>query len=137
MRLINGVEFIDQRVNRDMRGDLLAFEHFSNVPFPMERVFVMKVSSSEVTRGGHANSCDELIVALTGSVEIQVDNGDERTAIGLDGYDRALWIKPGILIHLRDFRPGTLLLVCASARYGETRHYDRAQPHLFMADCLA
>lgn len=40
----------------------------------------MKVDASSAGRGGHANSCDELIVALSGSVLVECDNGEEHFA---------------------------------------------------------
>lgn len=40
----------------------------------------MKVDASSAVRGGHANSCDELIVALSGSVLVECDNGEEHFA---------------------------------------------------------
>ncbi|KAB1070555.1 sugar 3,4-ketoisomerase [Methylobacterium planeticum] len=135
--LIAGVRLLSQRVHADARGELVAFEQSGNLPFPAERIFFLRVDRTGVVRGGHANSCDELIVPLSGSVLVEVDNGSERTAIRLRDRDQALWIEPGILIHLREFEPRTVLLVFASARYSETRHYDRAQPHMVAADRAA
>ncbi|NEU12620.1 WxcM-like domain-containing protein [Methylobacterium sp. BTF04] len=137
MRLIEGAQLLAHCLHTDARGDLVAFEEFKNLPFPLERVFFIKVDAPEVVRGGHANSCDELIVALSGSVLVEVDNGREQSHIRLCTHDQALWVRAGVIIHLREFVPGTLILVCASARYEDTRHYSRAQPHLMRTDCYA
>jgi hypothetical protein len=134
---IEGVRLLEQQVHADGRGELVAFEQWENVPFPIERVFFMKIDRLGIARGGHANSCDELIVPLAGSVLVEVDNGEARSTIRLRDRDQALWIRPGILIHLRDFEPDTVLLVFASARYSETRHFDRAQPQIRLANCTA
>lgn len=85
------------------------------------------------TVGGHANSCDELIVAVSGLVLVEVDNGHEHAVIRLSDCNQALWISAGILIRLREFGPGIILLVCASALYGDTRHFERLQPCLVKA----
>ena len=45
-----------------------------------------------------------------------------------------VWVRPGVLITLRAFEPGTQLMVCASARYRDTRHFDRPQPGLIDPD---
>lgn len=131
--LIKGVQLRRQQVHADPRGQLVSLEQFASLPFTPKRVFFMKVDSPGVMRGGHANSCDELIVALSGSVLVEVDNGDEHAAIRLSDCDQALWISSGILIRLKEFGPGTILLVCASALYGETRHFERPQPGLIKA----
>lgn len=137
MHLIEGAKMLAHRIHTDARGDLVAFEEFKDIPFPLKRVFFMKVDDPKIVRGGHANSCDEFIVALSGSVSVKIDNGFEESLVHLHTYDQALWVKAGVLIHLREFATGTLLLVCASARYEDTRHFDRAQPHLLRADCFA
>jgi dTDP-4-dehydrorhamnose 3,5-epimerase-like enzyme len=136
MGLIRGVELIHCRVHGDSRGELAAFEKSENIPFALERVFFIRISDMAVVRGGHANSCDELIVPMSGSVLVETDNGAEQSRLRLRRYDQALWIRAGIVIHLREFEPDTLLLVCASARYADTRHFLRPQPHLMMANCL-
>ena len=131
--LIKGVQLRRQQVHVDPRGELVALEQFASLPFTPKRVFFMKVDSPTIVRVGHANSCDELIVAVSGSVLVEVDNGHERASARLSGCDQALWISSGILIRLREFGPGTVLLVCASAPYGETRHFERPQPGLVKA----
>ena len=137
MYMIQGVERIDHRVYSDERGELVALERYENLPFSLKRVFFMRVDTTGAVRGGHANSCHEYLVALTGSVTVEVDNGAERTRVRLEGHGQALWIRPGILIHLRDFEPGTLLLVCASEAYEDTRHFAQPQPDLTTALCPA
>lgn len=125
MHIIHGVKQITHRVHGDTRGDLVAFERSSSLPFPLERVFFMKVDERSGERGGHANSCHEYIVAVAGSVVIDVDNGRERASVRLTGHDQALWVGPGVLLRLRDFSRDTVLLVCASQSYAQTTHYPQ------------
>jgi hypothetical protein len=65
-------------------------------------------------RGGHANSCGELIMALSGSVCVEGDNGRERKCVRWSSYDRALWD------HARTLSLGTQL---ATLRYSLLRLY--------------
>ena len=130
---IRGVQLHRQKVHADPRGELVSLEQFASLPFAPKRVFFMRIDAPGTMRGGHANSCDELIVPLSGSVLVEVDNGSEHAAIRLTDHDQALWIRAGILIRLKEFEPGTILLVCASAVYGETRHFERPQPGLIKA----
>ncbi|MEA1833507.1 FdtA/QdtA family cupin domain-containing protein [Methylobacterium durans] len=131
------MKLLRHRVHVDPRGSLVALEQFRSLPFSPKRVFFMTVEQPGIIRGGHANSCDEFLVLLKGSVLVEVDNGRERGEARLQSCDQGLWIRAGIMIHLREFEAGTILLVCASELYEDTRHYDRAQPDLFLADCHA
>lgn len=135
--IIRGVSLLPQRVHADTRGELVAFEEFENVPFAPKRVFIVRVDAPGTVRGGHANSCDELITVLSGAVTVEVDNGSERSKVRLAGYAEALWIQGGILIQLCEFLPGTTLLVCASERYEDTRHFSEARPSLMRGACSA
>lgn len=135
MKLIRGVELMRFRLHADSRGELAVFENSENMPFSLKRVFFIRISDSATVRGGHANSCDELIVPMSGSVLAELDNGNEQSRIRLHRYDQALWVRAGIVIHLREFEPDTLLFVCASASYADTRHFQHPQPHLMMANC--
>ncbi len=137
MHLIEGAELLEHDVNADSRGELGAFEDFKNLPFRLERVFFIKAGMADIKRGGHANSCDEAIITLSGTVLIEADNGDQKASIRLSSGNKFVWIKPGVIVSLLDFAPNTILLVCASAKFSDTRHYDCAQPHLISADKAA
>lgn len=134
--MIKGTAFLGQNIHADLRGRLMAFEAFDNLPFVPQRVFVMEVDDTNVSRGGHANSCEEAIVVLRGGATITLDNGEETARLRLDGDDAALWISAGIVIRLERFEPGTVLLVCASERYTDTRHFAQPQADLVAAERL-
>ncbi|KQP68758.1 hypothetical protein ASF41_20395 [Methylobacterium sp. Leaf111] len=137
LRYIEGVHLLHHQVHVDPRGTLVALEQFKSLPFAPKRVFFMTIEAPGSIRGGHANSCDEFLVVLKGSLLVEVDNGNECVGVRLERYDQGLWIRAGILIHLREFEAGTIMLVCASELYENTQHYDRARPDLFIADCHA
>jgi dTDP-4-dehydrorhamnose 3,5-epimerase-like enzyme len=137
MEIIKGVALLNHEVFRSRGGELMAFEEFSGVPFPLKRVFFLTVSSSDVVRGGHANSCHELLIAVSGSVIVEVDNGSECAEICLGSSGEALWVRPGVLVRLRNFASQTIVLAIASACYAKTRHFERPQPHLIATDGTA
>src|SRR4051794_10280509 len=110
MEVIRGVALLKHKIFRRQGGELIAFEEFSNSPFPLKRVFFLSVNSSDVVGGGHANSCHELLVAVSGSVTVQVDNGSECLDICLDSSGKALWVQPGVLLRLRNFASQTIVL---------------------------
>jgi len=133
---LRGVELCQLGLSSDHRGDLLAFEIPNDLPFVAKRVFTILAHEGKYARGGHANSCDELIICLGGSVRVELDNGLQKSSVDLLSPTQALWIKPGVFIHLDRFSPHTVLMVFASLSYSETQHFDCAQPDLFLMDCL-
>lgn len=137
VELIAGVFRVALRTFQDVRGELVPFESGHNLPFEAKRVFAIAVDDGKEERGGHANSCDELVVVLSGAVCLHLDNGRETCRVRLERGTHAVWVRAGVLIHLRDFAPGSVLLVCASETYAETRHFGRPQPSLLYEEALS
>jgi hypothetical protein len=129
-RLIDGVELYPLHAHRNPSGELTALEEHCNLGFPLRRVFYIRADSADAVRSEHASSADEAIIALSGGVTIEVNNGRQNETVRLECGDRALWIQPGVWVRLRGFTPGTLLLVASSQLYADTRHFDTPQTHL-------
>ena len=70
----------------DPRGNLTVAQSFKDVPFAIERAYwVYDVPSGEC-RGGHSHkSCKEIVVALSGSFHVTLDNGDEHELMSILG----------------------------------------------------
>ena len=134
---MRGVSSLIRRTFVDRRGKLHAFEAFDNLPFSPQRVFLIEVGAGTIDRGGHANSCDEVIVVLQGSVTVELDNGEECDSIRLSKSADPLWISAGVVIRLTKFAPESTLLVCASERYQQTLHYPKPQAHLILEGPVA
>ncbi len=135
--MIRGVQVQELSVYNDGRGDLVAVENGDNLPFPLRRVFYMAVDDPKIVRAKHATSAHLFLTVVTGSVTVEVDNGEDRGSIRLVKRARAVWTRPGIYIVLRDFAPQTVLMVCASTHFKDTRYFQTPQPHLIEAHALA
>lgn len=133
MQPIRGVELITLPVHCDARGEVVVCEG-AELPFAPARVFLLRTAGAAALRGGHANSCDELIVVVSGSVLAEIDNGQAQASLRLERCSQALLVRAGVVVRLVDFVPGTVLLRCASARYVETRHFAEPRPEL-LASC--
>ena len=60
----------------DPRGNLTVAEQQHEVPFNVSRVYWTYDVPSGESRGGHAHKkCEEMIVAVSGSFDVTVDNG--------------------------------------------------------------
>jgi len=112
----------------DPRGNLTVAEGDNVVPFNIQRAYwVYDVPAGEC-RGGHAHkSLKQLIVALSGSFSVTLDNGVEKTTYLLNHPYQALFIETGTWRTLDDFSSGAVCLVLASEHFSEDdyiRNYD-------------
>lgn len=103
---------------RDERGALAFAEVQRVIPFDVERVFWIYDVPKDVCRGGHAHwTCHELVVPVNGAFTVVLDDGQMRSEIRMERPDEGVLIPAGVWCELRDFAPGTVLLVMASQDY--------------------
>ena len=112
----------------DPRGNLTVAEQQREVPFPMERVYWTYDVPSGESRGGHAHKeCEEVIVAVSGSFDVTLDDGEIRETYHLNHPYQGLYVGTGIWRTLEDFSSGAVCLVMASHLFEEEdyiRDYD-------------
>jgi len=130
MKIMNGVELLTLAIHEDERGCLVALEEQGGLPFAPRRIFYITVPDSSSIRAGHAGTSEELIITITGAVKVELDNGIQQSTLRLADSNKALWVRPGVWLRIKEFAPGTVLLVVASLLYAETRHYNEPQPRL-------
>ena len=81
------------RVAGDLRGSLAAVEFAQDLPFTPVRFFIVFDVPSEDVRGAHAHrACEQVLVALRGSVTCIVDDGETRAQVVLDSVARGLYM---------------------------------------------
>ncbi|WP_298272599.1 FdtA/QdtA family cupin domain-containing protein [Geobacter sp.] len=105
----------------DPRGNLTFIEGNRHVPFAMRRAFwIYDVPGGEM-RGGHAYRKNrELIVAVSGSFEVEVDDGKSVSRYLLNRSYFGLYMPPLHWRSLVNFSTNSLCLVLASEDYDET-----------------
>ena len=111
------IEFVDLG---DERGNLVVIEgEGMDIPFDIKRVFYIYGSDSTVVRGQHANRETEfLLVNVSGTSKVRVDNGEESAVIELNKPRMGLYLSSMLWKDMYDFSEDSVLLVLAS------RHYD-------------
>ncbi len=121
------VQIIDIPKITDPRGNLAVIEK-DTIPFKMERVYYLFDVPSSSHRGGHAHKeLQQLIVALSGSFDVVIDDGINKQIITLNKPDKGLLIPTMIWRELENFSSGALCMVVASHEYKEDdyiRNYD-------------
>lgn len=102
----------------DPRGNLTVAEELTNVPFDIRRAYwVYDVPGGE-SRGGHAHKrLRQLIVALSGSFHVTLDNGHERKTYLLNHPWEGLLVETKTWRTLDDFSSGAVCMVLASEPY--------------------
>lgn len=99
----------------DPRGNLTVAEQMKNVPFDIKRVYWTYDVPGGESRGGHAHkNLYQLVVAMSGSFTVTLDNGWERKTVLLNHPWQALLITPGMWRTLDDFSSGAVCMVLAS-----------------------
>ena len=100
------------------RGNLTALELPEVVPFHVKRIFLVhKVSNTEI-RGEHAHkNCWQLLLATTGSVMVDVTDGELKESYQLDSPEEGLLIPPLIWGTQYNFSANAALLVLASEAF--------------------
>lgn len=103
----------------DYRGNI-AFIEKDVVPFEIKRVYYLFDIPSNARRGGHSHKEQfELLIPLSGSFEVIVDDGKEKKVIALNKPDKGLLIKSNVWRELENFSSGSVCLVISSGKYLE------------------
>ena len=127
------VKLIDLPKFEDPRGNLSFIEENKHIPFKIERVYwIYDVPGGQV-RGGHAfKQQQELIVPLSGSFDVMVDDGKEQKIFSLNRSYYGLYIPAGMWRRMQNFSTNSLAVVLSSTQYNESdyiRSYDEFLNH--------
>jgi len=118
---IQNVEVISipKIIDAKRRGNLCVIEN-DVLPFNPERIYYLFDVPSDASRGGHSHiACHEFLVALSGSFDVVVKDGERSKTITLNKPDKGLLIVDGIWRELDNFSSGAVCLVLASDTYNE------------------
>lgn len=111
------------RIN-DPRGNLTFVEGSRHVPFDIRRVYYLYDVPGGAERGGHAHKAlQQLIIAMSGSFDVVIDDGKERRRHHLNRSYHGLFISPMIWRELDNFSSGSVCLVLASLPFDETDYF--------------
>jgi hypothetical protein len=109
-------------------GNLTFVEGNSQVPFEIARIYYLYDVPGGAIRGGHAHrTLQQLLIPVSGSFEVRLDDGKEKRAMTLNRSYTGLLLTPMIWRDLADFSSGSVCMVLASDVYDEAdyfRDYD-------------
>ena len=112
----------------DARGNLSVIEELKEIPFKIERTYWIYDVPGGESRGGHAyKENEEFLVALSGSFDVVLDDGNERKTFLLNRSYYGLYVPRGVWREMENFSTNSLALILASTKYDENdyiRNYE-------------
>jgi len=108
----------------DPRGNLTFIEGGNHIPFEIQRVYYLYDVPGGAERGGHAHKgLHQLIIAMSGSFDVVLDDGRNKKRIHLNRSYSGLYVCPMIWRELDNFSSGSVCMVLASSKYAEDDYY--------------
>lgn len=104
----------------DPRGNLSIIEECQQIPFEIKRVYWLYDIPGGTERGGRAlRHTDEFIVALSGSFDVELDDGQSRQVFQLNRSYYGLLVPSGLWRTMVNFSTNALALVLSSTDYSD------------------
>jgi dTDP-4-dehydrorhamnose 3,5-epimerase-like enzyme len=124
-------QMVDLPKISDPRGNLTFIEGQRHVPFDIRRVYYLYDVPGGAERGGHAHKdLHQLIIAMSGSFDVVLDDGKNKKRIHLNRSYNGLYVCPMIWRELDNFSSGSVCMVLASNHYDESDYYRDYQEFL-------
>lgn len=117
---LNDVRIIELPKKLDDRGNLSFFQNNHQIPFDIARTYwIYDVPGGEV-RGGHAyTDLQECIIALSGSFDVVLNDGQNQKHYTLNRSYIGLFVPKMIWRHMENFSTNSLALIVADKPYNE------------------
>ena len=113
----------------DERGNLSFLEETKHIPFEIKRTYWIYDVPGGETRGGHAYKTNqEFIVAISGSFDVILNDGNDKKIFSLNRSYYGLYVPNGLWRHMENFSTNSLALIIASEDYDANdyiRDYDQ------------
>lgn len=112
------VQVIQLPIISDPRGNLSFFEDNTQIPFAIKRVHWIYDVPGGAERGGVAYpDTEEFIVAMSGSFDVVVDDGQERKTVQLNRSYMGVYIPKGMWRTIENFSTNSIAVIAASTHY--------------------
>lgn len=115
----------------DQRGNLTFVESGRHVPFEIRRVYYLSDVPGGASRAGHGHrTLRQLMIAVSGSFDVTLDDGRERVTHHLNRSGYGLLVCPMIWREIDNFSSGSVCVVLASDFYDESDYFRRYEDFL-------
>jgi len=104
----------------DKRGNLSFFQYPDQLPFPIKRTYWIYDVPGGEARGGHAfKEQQEFIVALSGSFDVVLHNGQAEHKYTLNRSYYGLYVPPMQWRHIENFSTNSLALIVSDKHFNK------------------
>jgi oxalate decarboxylase/phosphoglucose isomerase-like protein (cupin superfamily) len=104
----------------DERGNLSFFQNNAQIPFEIKRVYWIYDVPGGESRGGHAfKEQQEVIIALSGSFDVILHDGEQEHKIPLNRSYTGLYVPQMYWRHMENFSTNSLALIVSDRNYNE------------------
>ena len=125
---VEDVKIIELPKFLDTRGNLSFAEQNNHIPFEIKRTYWIYDVPGGEARGGHAfRENQEMIIALSGSFDVVVDDGIRKKTFTLNRSYYGLYVPAGLWREMNNFSTNSLALEFGSKHYSDDdyiRDYD-------------
>jgi oxalate decarboxylase/phosphoglucose isomerase-like protein (cupin superfamily) len=102
----------------DERGNLSVIEEMKEIPFKIERAYWIYDVPGGEERGGHAyRENEEVIISMSGSFDVILDNGKEKKTFSMNRSYFGLYVPKGWWRSMNNFSTNAVAFVVASTPY--------------------
>jgi len=110
----------------DQRGNLSFIEEKKHIPFLIKRIYWIYDVPGGAERGGHAyKENEEFVIALSGSFDIIIDDGNQMKTFTLNRSYYGLYIPKMLWRQMNNFSTNSLALIISSTEFDENDYiYD-------------
>jgi len=130
---IKNCKLIDLPRIGDPRGNLTFIENDRHIPFEIKRIYYLYDVPGGSLRAGHAHkTLHQFLIAMSGSFDVTVDDGRQKTKFHLNRSYYGLYIPPMIWREIDNFSSGSVCLALASDFFDEADYY-RQYPEFMKA----
>lgn len=130
---LNDLQLVELPKFCDPRGNLSFVEQNNHIPFPIKRTYWIYDVPGGESRGGHAyKKTDEFIIAISGSFDVTVDDGEEKRTFTLNRSYYGLYIPKGFWRTMDNFSTNSLALEFASTPYDRSDYVEDYDEYLKM-----
>jgi hypothetical protein len=113
------IEIIEIPKIENSLGNIAVVEN-DVIPFDIKRVYYLYDIPSSSTRGGHSHkNLEQVLIAISGSFDVILKDGNSVRTVTLNKPDRGLLIKKNTWREIENFSSGAVCLVLASTVYNE------------------
>ena len=124
MNTISDCKILEFPRIEDPRGALTFVENSRQIPFNISRIYYLYDVPGGAARAGHSHKAlQQVLVAMSGSFDVHVDDGVNRKTYHLNRSYMGLYIPRMIWRELDNFSSGSVCLSLASEFYDESDYY--------------